>query len=191
VPIAARPILARGDDRTRPIKSVKSPRQTTLKYPVAIGLVSMAQMIFLVHHADAVAASVDHLRPLSTVGREQADRVADAARRHGAKPRAIWHSGKQRARETAHAWLRLVNPSASFMAVRGIRPDDDPEIVAESLLAEDADVAIVSHMPLLPMLLHRLTTGQRDRMSAPFPNNGCVALEREGDLWVERWRVGS
>ncbi len=177
------------DERTRPIKSVKSPRQTTLKYPVAIGLVSMAQMIFLVHHADAVGAAVDHLRPLSTVGREQADRVAEAARRHGAKPRAIWHSGKLRARETAHAWLRLVNPSARFTAVRGVRPDDEPETITDALAAEDGDVAIVSHMPLLPMLLHRLTSGRRDRLSASFPQHGCVALERDGERWVERWRV--
>jgi phosphohistidine phosphatase len=149
----------------------------------------MAQMVYLVHHGDAVPPHVDHRRPLSPLGREQAARVAEAAAQHGAKPAAIWHSGKLRARETAEAWLRIVNPLAAFHAVRGLQPDDDPESIAAALAAETDDIAVASHMPLLPALLHRLTTGQRDRMSASFPLNGCVALERDGDRWVERWRV--
>jgi phosphohistidine phosphatase len=149
----------------------------------------MAQMVYLVHHADAVPPQVDHRRPLSPLGRAQAAKVAEAAAQHGAKPAAIWHSGKLRARETAEAWLRIVNPLADFHAVRGLQPDDDPEAMATALAAETDDIAVASHMPLLPALLHRLTTGRRDRMSASFPLNGCVALERDGDIWVERWRV--
>jgi phosphohistidine phosphatase len=150
----------------------------------------MAQFVFLVHHADALPAQVDHMRPLSRHGREQATRVAEAARGQGAKPAVIWHSGKLRARQTAEAWLRIVNPFAAFTAVRGLQPDDDPEIVATALLGEDQDIAITSHMPLLPVLLHRLTTGRRNHLSADFPMNGCVALERAGEAWAERWRVG-
>jgi phosphohistidine phosphatase len=149
----------------------------------------MAQFVFLVHHADAVPAQVDHMRPLSTLGVTQAERVAAGAARHGAKPAVIWHSGKLRARQTAETCLRLLNPFAQFTAVRGLQPDDDPETIAIALAAEARDVLIASHMPLLPMLLHRLTTGRRDRMSAVFPLNGCVGLERAGDGWEERWRV--
>jgi phosphohistidine phosphatase len=149
----------------------------------------MAQFVFLVHHAHSVAADVDHMRPLSSRGQQQATRVAEAALRSGAKPAVIWHSGKLRARQTAEAWLRIVNPFATFSAVRGLRPDDDPETIATALAAEQQDLAIASHMPLLPALLHRLMTGRRDRMSAEFPSNGCVAVERNGDLWIERWRT--
>lgn len=149
----------------------------------------MAQFVFLVHHAEAVSADVDHMRPLSTRGQEQAARVAEAAARRGAKPAVIWHSGKLRARQTAEAWLRLVNPFATFTAVRGVQPDDDPETIVTALLGEEQHIAIASHMPFLPSLLHRLITGRRDHLSAEFPLNGCVALERAGDRFEERWRV--
>jgi phosphohistidine phosphatase len=148
----------------------------------------MAQFVFLVHHADAVPAHVDHMRPLSTLGARQAERVAAGVARHGAKPAVIWHSGKLRARQTAETCLRVLNPFAQFTAVRGLQADDDPETIAVALMAEARDVLIASHMPFLPMLLHRLTTGRRDRLSAEFPLNGCVALERVGELWKEVWR---
>ena len=149
----------------------------------------MAQFVFLVHHADAVAGNVDHMRPLSTVGLAQAERVATALATRGAKPAVIWHSGKLRARQTAEACWRAVNPFAQFTAVRGLQPEDDPDTIATVLAAEERDVLIASHMPFLPTLLHRLTTGRRDRMSAAFPLNGAVALLRKGELWVEEWRV--
>ena len=149
----------------------------------------MAQFVFLVHHGDALAAEVDHTRPLSSLGRDQAARVAELVAQHHCKPEQIWHSGKLRARQTAEAWLLNVNPLATFTAVRGLQPDDDPEAVAVALDAEEKDIAVVSHLPFLPALLHRLTTGRRDRLSTPFPMHGCVALERVSGVWEERWRV--
>lgn len=146
-------------------------------------------LIYLVHHAEAVPAETDHTRPLSSLGRTQVERVAQAAAERGAKPAVIWHSGKLRAKQSAETCLRILNPFAEFKMVAGLRPDDDPETIATALLAEERDVLIASHMPFLPALLHRLTTGRRDRMSAEFPLNGCVALERVDDRWEERWRV--
>jgi phosphohistidine phosphatase len=145
--------------------------------------------IFLVHHAEAVSADIDHTRPLSRLGQTQAERVARAAAGHAAKPAVIWHSGKLRAKQTAETCLRILNPFAEFKMVAGLRPEDDPETIATALVAEERDVLIASHLPFLPALLHRLTTGRRDRLSAEFPLNGCVALERSGDRWEERWRV--
>ncbi len=149
----------------------------------------MAQFVYLVHHADAVPPGVDHMRPLSTRGQAQAARVAAAAQAHAAVPAMIWHSGKLRARQTAEACLRVLNPFAQFSAVRGLQPDDDPETIVIALVAEARDVLIASHMPLLPALLQRLISGRRDCAPVEFPLNGCVALRKDGDLWVEQWRV--
>jgi phosphohistidine phosphatase len=149
----------------------------------------MAQFVFLVHHADALPAEIDHTRPLSTRGREQAEQVARAALQHGARPAVVWHSGKLRARQTGEVWLRIVNPFAQLVAVRGLQPDDDPDTVATALLGEEQHLAIASHMPLLPALLQRLITGPRDGTSTPFPQHGCVALEKVGERWEEKWRV--
>jgi phosphohistidine phosphatase len=143
-------------------------------------------MLVLVHHADAVGPHVDPQRPLSTPGRAQAQRLVDqlaAARTAGSTlagwaPAAIWHSGKLRARQTAEPFLAL-NPFAPFKMVAGLRPDDPPEIILTALASAPADLVLVSHMPYLPALRHRLTG------VSGFPLHGLVVLDRDGDGWRE------
>ena len=139
--------------------------------------------LFLVHHADALPPQVDHLRPLSSLGLAQAERVAEALAAHGARPAVVWHSGKLRARQSAEACWRVLNPLAAFAAARGLRPDDDPEVFVQALAAEEHDVLAAGHMPHLPRLLHRLT-GNND-----FPLHGAVGLQRTGERWSETWRI--
>ncbi|MFN2444829.1 MAG: histidine phosphatase family protein [Vicinamibacterales bacterium] len=155
-------------------------------------------MTFLIHHAAALPPDVDHMRPLSSLGRGQAERVASAVHARGVRPATIWHSGKLRAKQTAEICWRTLNPLATFAIARGLQPDDDPEVMWAALNAhgdETADrhgahgVLIAGHMPHLSRLLHRLTTGQRDGATSPFPLHGCVALERVGERWEEKWRV--
>lgn len=141
--------------------------------------------VFLLHHADAVGPDVDPQRPLSTRGLAQAEWVASEAKRLGARPEVIWHSGKLRAKQTAMALLTGCNPMADFRMVRGLRPEDAPDEILHALDAEGRDVAIVSHMPLLPDLTFRLSP-----TTAAFPLNGMIALARdEGGSWRELWRI--
>jgi phosphohistidine phosphatase len=153
-------------------------------------------MVFLIHHAEAVPPDVDHMRPLSSLGRGQAERVARAAQAQGARPARIWHSGKLRAKQTAEICWRILNPFAAFSVARGLQPDDDPEMLWAVLDADDrvdahgaSGVLVAGHLPHLARLLHRLTTGMRDGAAAEFPQHGCVALERVGDRWEEQWRI--
>ena len=139
--------------------------------------------LYLVHHADAVTAEVDSTRPLSKRGLAQATDVARRVAARKARPTAIWHSGKLRARETAEIYLQAVNPSATFTATRGLQPDDDPEWMRDALAGEADDLMIVSHYPFLPGLL-QLLAGE----NAVFPQHGAIALERTGGGWTERWR---
>lgn len=147
--------------------------------------------LLLVHHGDAVGPDVDPQRPLSSRGLDGVDALVDRFLAACAKdpdigpcaPEAIWHSGKLRARQTAEAFLRA-SPFAEFKAVRGLRPDDPPEIILETVAHETRDLALVSHMPLLPAIRARLTSAQ-----TPFPLHGLVLLDRDegaGDAGV--WR---
>jgi phosphohistidine phosphatase len=142
--------------------------------------------IALVHHADAVGPHVDPQRPLSSIGLAQAEALAQRARDVGVKPIAIWHSGKLRARQTAEAFYRHCNPFAEFRMVRGLRPEDAPEVMRHELAAETRDVMVVSHMPLLPALLALLAPA-----SDPFPPHGIVVLERDGEGRVRESYRGS
>lgn len=148
-------------------------------------------MIYLVHHGDAVGPEVDAMRPLSDRGRGAVLLLADEAGRRGVRPDAIWHSGKLRARQTAEAfWKVCNNPFATLSAERGLLPDDPPAWMRDRLLGEARALMVVGHMPHLPRLLRMMLGGREDTPAVEFPLHGLVALESDGDVWRETWRIG-
>jgi phosphohistidine phosphatase len=142
--------------------------------------------LFLVHHGEAVGPDVDARRPLSPLGRAQAERVATEAATRGARPLVVWHSGKLRAKQTAEAFWRACNPLAQFAATRDVQPDDSPQWLRDRLRAETRDIAIAGHFPYLPRLVGLLLGGVED-----FPPHGMVALasDDDGETWRELWRI--
>ena len=148
-------------------------------------------MIFLVHHGDAVGPDIDAMRPLSERGRAAVLLAADEAARRGAKPEAIWHSGKLRARQTAEAFWKACYPFAALSAERGMQPMDPPDWMRDRLTGETSDVMLVGHMPHLARLFRLLIGESEDTARASFPLHGVIALERHGNLWKEAWRIGS
>jgi phosphohistidine phosphatase len=152
--------------------------------------------LYLVHHGEALASEIDARRPLSDLGRQAAQQLAEQAAARGVKPVVIWHSGKLRARQTAEAFWRACNPLAEFTAVRGLQPGDIPQMLRDTMLGETRDVMVVGHMPHLSRALSMLTTGVD--LDAPFPINGLVALDggptAKTDaraFWTEGWRLTS
>ena len=147
-----------------------------------------AQVIYLVHHADAVGPEVEPQRPLSASGLAHAQALAEKAAAKGVKPAAIWHSGKLRARQTAEPFFSLCNPLAEFSAIRGLQPTDSPMWVNDLLSEEQREVLLVGHMPNLPRLLTILVRGDESALLT-FPLHGMIALERAGQKWREAWRL--
>ncbi len=140
--------------------------------------------LYLVHHAEAVGPGVDPQRPLSERGLAHAAALAAAARARRVKPALIWHSGKLRSRQTAEAFLRACNPSATFRATRGLLPGDPAVWMENALALEDRDVLVVGHIPHLPSLAQAL--GAAD----PLPLHGMLALERTGPVsYTQRWVI--
>jgi phosphohistidine phosphatase len=141
--------------------------------------------VALVHHADAVGPDVDPQRPLSSQGIAHAERIAAQAKTVGFSPAAFWHSGKLRARQTAEAFLRACNPFAEFRMVRGLHPDDPPEIMRDAIREEERDLLVTGHMPHIAALLQLLAPD-----AAQFPAHGLVMLERGTDgEWKELLRI--
>jgi phosphohistidine phosphatase len=148
--------------------------------------------LYLVHHGDAVGPETDLRRPLSPWGRQAVARLAALATARGARPAAVWHSGKLRAKQTAEEFWRACNPLATFSATRDLQPGDPPFWIRDRLRAETSDILIAGHYPHLPRLLTLLLTGQDDG-SLVFPPHGMVALESAdgGETWTETWRAES
>jgi len=142
--------------------------------------------VYLLHHADAVGPQVDPQRPLSADGLQHAGRLAEQARVRGCTPAAIWHSGKLRARQTAESFWRVCAPFAEFKMVRGLLPDDPPEIIANAILRETRDLLLAGHMPNIAAVLRRFGGD-----AAAFPMHGLVALETgdSGVSWQQLWRL--
>jgi phosphohistidine phosphatase len=145
--------------------------------------------VILVHHASALGPKEDAMQPLSGPGRAWADEAALEAARLGARPSAIWHSGKLRARQTAEAFWRACNPLATLGAQRGMLPGDPPQWIADRLLVEEGELLLAGHMPQLARLLRLLVVGDADAPAPDFPAHGVIALERRDRRYVELWRI--
>jgi phosphohistidine phosphatase len=146
--------------------------------------------LFLVHHGEALAPTVDPRQPLSPAGQAAVERLARLAAEHGARPAVVWHSGKLRARQTAEAFWRECNALAAFSASRDLQPDDPPVWLRDRLRYETRDILVAGHFPHLPRLLALLI--ERDTQGPPpFPPHGAVALHTDDDgaSWREIWRI--
>ena len=146
-------------------------------------------MLLLVHHGDAVGPDIDPMRPLSRAGLVASTALASSAAARGVKPGLVWHSGKNRALQTAQLFSAACNPQAGFKAVRGLLPGDPPRWMRDQLLGETRSILLVGHMPHLPGLLSLLRGAPSDSGAPDFPLNGCVALAANGDVWAEVWRL--
>jgi len=146
-------------------------------------------LIYLLHHAEAVEASVDPQRPLSFDGRAHAARLAADAAARGVRPEVIWHSGKLRARQTADALRSACNPSAEFSAIRGLQPTDPPDWIRDRLVGDDREIMLAGHFPSLPRILNLLVTGDPDGSAGGFPLHGLVAMEKHEAVWIVKWRI--
>ena len=137
----------------------------------------------LVRHATAVPSEVSPERPLSSEGREEAERVAQrlAAVRAIPKEARILTSPKRRARETAEILaqaLELQEPETDDQLV----PNADPMLWAERLFAAEHPLVLVGHLPLLGRLAGYLLCGSRDREPIAFApaSIACFVRERAG-----------
>jgi len=148
-------------------------------------------MLYLVHHGEAMEAQQDAQQPLTPVGRAAVERVGVSLEERGVLPVQIWHSGKLRARQTANILHAACNPTATVGMVRGLRPADSSEIMADRLMGEQRDVVLVGHMPHIARLLRRLVGKVGEVELCVFPSHGVVALttDDEGFTWIEAWRL--
>jgi phosphohistidine phosphatase len=143
-------------------------------------------LLYLVHHAEAVGPEVDPQRPLSMIGRAQAESLAVRAKAAGCAPAAIWPSGKLRARQTAEPFYRICNPFAEFKMIRGLLPGDPPQYLRDAVTGEARDILAAGHMPSIRAILQSFSPA-----SEPLPLHGMAALETTdaGLTWTERWRL--
>lgn len=102
----------------------------------------------IVQHGDAVSKEENPDRPLSTLGREQAQRLSRFLTAIKWMPSKIIHSGKLRAAETAEI-LGEGTGCTRIEVVEFLNPKDDPGQLLKLLEANDENVLVVGHMPFV------------------------------------------
>lgn len=121
--------------------------------------------IYVVRHAKAVPGYPDEFRQLSADGERMADEMGEHLARAGVKVNRIYHSGLVRARQTAEALARHLQPPGGLHQKPGIEPEGEPLPIAAWLESEEESndgVMIVSHMPFADRLVSMLLCGDPD-----------------------------
>jgi len=142
--------------------------------------------LYLCQHGEAVAKDVDPDRPLSDQGTTDVCNVANVL---GGKvePRAIVHSGKTRARQTAELLHERLAPAAAIGAEPGLGPKDPVEEYADTLQNLDGDTMVVGHMPFVDGLASYLL-GRPGMQTVAFEPGTVAALTRsESGEWLIAW----
>lgn len=156
----------------------------------------MQQYLYLVRHAHAHdEAPSDALRPLSSKGREQLDRLAAGLIRSGrVDAHVIWQSGLLRARETAEALKRGLGLDVPIKQVDALGPYDSPRPLIASIDNLDTNCLIAGHEPNLSALAAILLTGSEEFQRITFPKASILCLSRlkvgtQATPWQIEWHI--
>lgn len=126
-------------------------------------------------HGDAVdkaiAKCTDSERPLSPLGKSEAEIAANFIQNSKIVIDQIIHSPYKRTKETANlvnATIRCPNMISSDLLL----PEASPQFLINSLFLEQQNCVLVGHMPFMPELLGKLS-----KTYLNFPTGGVVHLE--------------
>jgi len=146
--------------------------------------------VYLIQHGEAKAKEADPERPLTDKGAADVRRVAAFVEPLHLRVRAIWQSGKTRARQTAEAFAAVVKAGEGVVRHDGMGPKDDVVPVADEIVRGGEDLVLVGHLPFLGKLAGRLLVGDESRQPVAFQYGGVVCLEQAADgAWQVRWML--
>ncbi len=126
--------------------------------------------IFIMRHGEAVAESMDILRPLSDNGREEVAKTAHVMKQKGLIPSIIYHSKKLRARQTAEIIKGLLSAPVRLEEKPFLNPNDDVGAAVNNLIRDTNrdNIMIISHLPFIDHLTSFLVRGETGSSGIKF-----------------------
>ncbi|MFN2240209.1 MAG: phosphohistidine phosphatase SixA [Thermoanaerobaculia bacterium] len=143
-------------------------------------------LIWLVRHGEAEIRGQDDLRELTPEGSRAIEAIARRVADRSDGIRAVYHSGKRRAEQTAAilaASIKLPAPLAQEL----LRPNADPFEVARWIESFEGPVVLVTHLPLVERLAGVLISGSPEVPVLAFSTGTIAAIEKEGGGWKLAW----
>ncbi|MFC1856495.1 phosphohistidine phosphatase SixA [Thermodesulfobacteriota bacterium] len=145
---------------------------------------------YLVQHGKSLSKDVDPEKGLSDEGMAEVERIANVAKGYGIPVKAIMHSGKKRALQTAEIFAAALNPPEGLEKIDGINPLDNVAVFSETLEGRISQM-LVGHLPFMEKLTSYLIAGSIDKPVFKFQNGGIVCLDKHPDTqtWVIKWTL--
>jgi len=141
---------------------------------------------YLVRHGEAVSEAVDGRRPLSRAGQEAVEQLGRAAVARNVQVSAIFHSGIERAQQTAEILARNL-AAAGVREITGLLPEDDPAIAKAELEAAGQPIMLVGHLPHMRRLAALLIHGDSEREAVDFAPATMICLSKDNFQWKLAW----
>lgn len=147
--------------------------------------------LYIARHGQAVSQAENPDRPLSEDGTTEVNRVASFLARAGVRTSRIIHSGKVRAAQTGAIYAGVIGGRCLIEEVPGLKPNDDPQQIADLMNTSHVDTLIAGHLPHLGRLVSILISGTADGAMISLPTGTVVCLERGsiGDNWYMAWMI--
>ncbi len=146
--------------------------------------------LYLARHGRAAAPAVDPACGLSREGRGEITRLAAFIKPLSLRPAEVWHSGKDRAEQTAQILATALGGSPPVTQHAGLNPNDSLVIIAGEVEAEERDLMLVGHLPFMSLLSSYLLTRQGPPEVVLFRTGTVACLQRgSGGLWHLEWTV--
>lgn len=144
--------------------------------------------LYLCQHGEALTKDVDPDRPLSERGVADVCNIANTLS-DTIQIRAVAHSGKTRARQTAELLHERLAPDVPIQAESGLGATDPVEDFAAQLATRESGLMVVGHMPFVGHLASHLL-GEPGRNLLAFQPGTVAALEQdEDDAWLVTWML--
>ena len=146
--------------------------------------------VYLVQHGESKPEEEDPQRRLTDEGFRNVQKVAHFLRPLGLKLETIWHSGKDRALQTAEILAGAVFTSQGLLQRNGLAPNDPVAPVKQSIEQSVGDLIIVGHLPFLGKLAALLVADNEETEIVAFKFGCVVCIERmEDGRWKLVWMV--
>jgi phosphohistidine phosphatase len=143
--------------------------------------------LYLLRHGQADTRTIDGEPELTTAGRQtierQAERFAALLERDAVSLRAVYHSGKLRAAQTAAIMLARTAPTLTAQAHSGLKPNADPQALRAELTTWQGATLLVSHLPFIPALLRTLLGDTAPAGMDGLPAGTLIAVDGDADHW--------
>ena len=132
-------------------------------------------LAYFVQHGIAESSEKDANRPLTELGKSETLRIATHLKTHGVKIDHVFHSGKQRAAETAIIFATVLNNSEPSR-LSGMKANDEPRRLIDQIQNENS--MFVGHLPNIQRVVSKLLTGNDSVNTIKFSNSAVACIEQ-------------